>query len=132
MMSADGLMICVGCNENSETACLSGVEQFTVRQLRPTALICGYDFVVRQMVPQGRRCVLIEEDAHLGRRERAARCMFKHSAHLRKRDSGEPFDEPTDRCAVLEILEKSRDGNARSSEYPRATDALGITLYLCA
>ena len=85
--------------------------------------------MVRQMKPQRRRSALIEEDAHLRRREGAARCVFKHGANLLEGDPGEPFDEMPYRRAIFQILEEGSDRHASSAEDPCATDAFGIALH---
>ena len=119
----------IGCDEDSKSTVLSGVEKFAVLQLRPAALVGGGDFVVRQMVPQGSWRALVEKDAHLRRDERTARRMLEYSANLLERDAWKPFDELPHRRSVFEIFKEGSDGHTSSAEHPDATDAIRVTLY---
>jgi hypothetical protein len=62
----------VGCDQRLEPFFLGGVQQLAICQLRPTALVGGDDFMLRQHATQWFGRALIEQYAHLGRGERAA------------------------------------------------------------
>ena len=85
--------------------------------------------MMRQMMPQRRRCSLIEEDAHLRWSEGAARRVFKHGAHLLERDAGEPFDKLPHRRPIFKILKECNHRHSGPAKHPGATDALRVTLY---
>ena len=69
------LEVRVGGDEHLEAVRLGSSQQLAIAECRP-ALLVGRDYRVRRkQMPQRRRRALIEEDAHLGRRERAARSV---------------------------------------------------------
>lgn len=76
-----------------EPLILSGVEQRTVYSLRPSALVCCHDFMLREYAPQRNRSALVEEYPHLCRGEGATRRMLQDGTCLLDRDLGKPFDE---------------------------------------
>ena len=55
----------IGCNEHGVTLLLRRVEEIAIRKRRPTALIGGSDFMLRQEMTQWLGSALIEQDAHL-------------------------------------------------------------------
>ena len=82
---------------------------------------------------QWRRSTLIKQDAHsgLGSSQGAARCVLQHRTGLLKGNAREEGDNLPDRYTVLEIFEKGGNGHTRSTEYPRAADALGVAFHRC-
>jgi hypothetical protein len=55
--------------------------------------------------------------------------MLKDGAHLFECDPRKPVDELCNLSATFEILKQRGDGDPRTTEHPRAADALGITLH---
>ncbi len=68
-----------------------------------------------------------KEYAHSGSGQAAARCVFEHGTRLLQGHAGKPLDELRDLGAILEILEKRRDGHSRTAEHPRTAYALGVS-----
>lgn len=68
---------------------------------------------------------LIKKNAH-SRGFRRMRRVFKDSASLLKRNARKPLNKLRKLRPVFEIFKESRYGNARATEYPRATDALRV------
>ena len=91
----------VGRHESSEAITFCRIEQLTVLELRPPALVGGSDLVLRQELTQGCRSALIEQNAHLRWGERAPRSMFQHGANLFNSDAREPLDKLGDECTVF-------------------------------
>jgi hypothetical protein len=66
------LQVDVGCDKRVEPFLFGGVQQLSVRQLRPAALVGGDDFMLRQRAAQRFGRALVEQYAHLGSGKRAA------------------------------------------------------------
>ena len=107
---------CIGGDENLEAFAFSGIEEFTVLELRPTAFVRRRNLMRPQRFAQRNRCALIEQYAHLGRSQSTPRSVFQHGANLVQRHPGEQIDKLTGRDAVFEILEQGGDGHASASE----------------
>jgi len=107
---------------------LGRVKQFAVPQLRPAALVRGYNFVMSQRVAQWLRRALIEKNTHLCGGERASRGVIEDGTYLFKRHARKPIYELRDERAVLEILEKCGYGHASTAENPRSADPIRVSL----
>ena len=122
------LEIRVSGEQHGEVFSLGRVKQLAVPQLRPAALVRGYNFVMRQRVPQWLRRALVEKYTHLCGSKRASRGVIEHGTHLFKCDAREPIDELRYEGAVLEILEKCGYGHPSTAENPRSADPIRVSL----
>jgi hypothetical protein len=84
--------------------------------------------VLRKRFPEWGRDALVEEYAHSGPSQRAARRMLKDGAHLFEGDSRKPLDELRYLSAVFEILKQRRYGHSGTAEHPGPADATWIPL----
>ncbi len=99
------LQVEVSGKEEPERLSFRGIEQFTISQLRPGALVSSHDLVMRQRLAQRNRGTLVEEYPHLRRCQRASSSVLQNLTRLLDADSGEPIDELGYLCAVFEIFE---------------------------
>ncbi len=118
----------IGRHKHGEVFLLGRVQQLSILKPRPSALVCGGNFVLRQRVTQRFRSTLIKQCAHLGSGERATRGVVQHRTNLFESDPGKPVYKLGHKGAVLKILEQRRHGHAGAAEYPGATDAFRVAL----
>jgi len=69
-------------DENLEAFALSGIEQFAILELRPTAFVRSRNLVLRQRLAQRNRRALIEQYTHSGRSQCTTRGVLQHGANL--------------------------------------------------
>ncbi len=89
------------------------------------------EFRLAQEIAQRRWRSLIEENTHSGNlgHNQAFGCMIENRAHLLDGDAWKQFHKLGDFNPVFEVLEESRDRDARAAKHPRAAYALRITFY---
>ena len=83
----------------------SGLKQFAVLESRPAQLVSRCHRVTIEVLTQGNRSSLIEEDLHSSGRQCAARGVRQNGASLREGDARKPLDELMDRDVVFQVLE---------------------------
>ena len=96
----------VGGEQHVEATGLRSREQFPVAQRRPALFESGHH-LMRGQVPSDRHwSALIEQNAHLRRRQRAPGRMVENSLDLLQGDALKPFNKVGNRGAIFEILEQ--------------------------
>ena len=118
----------VGRDKDFEAVLFSGVQQLTVLQRRPAALVSRRHFVVEQRLAQRDRSTLIEENAHSGGCQCTACRVFEDRANLVERDARKQREKLAHRNAILEIFKQGRYGHASASKQPSAAEASRIAL----
>lgn len=115
--------------QNFEACLFSESDQLAVFQIRPSTLVGALNSMFRKFPAQRQGRPLVEEDLHLGGRERTPSRVFKNSLGLVDRHAGEPIDELMDRGVVFEVLEQRGDRNASPPEHPSSAHATWVALY---
>ena len=80
-------------DEHCETGAFCGFQKLAILQCRPTQLVCGGHFMVRQRLPERDWRALIEQDAHSGGRQCAPRGVRQDGTNLFCGYAGEPLHE---------------------------------------
>lgn len=72
---------------------------------------------------------LVEENAHLRRRESTACGVLKDDAGLFERHARKKLGELANRYAVFEVFKQCRNRYARAAKDPSPTDAIGVAFH---
>lgn len=122
------LQVLVGGDHHFKSGVLSCLQQCSVSQRRPPALVGGLYGMQREPTTERRRSALIEQDTHLRCAETTTSRVLQDCTYLLDGDAWEPFDEVASRCIVLEILEEGSDWHASTAEHPRSAVPFRVSL----